>query len=335
MNPTNRRIRQIDTLRGFGIFMVVFGHSKTIQPVDITQIYILSFIHDFFWNYNMYVFFFVAGYCLKPERIESFSQYLHFVKKKFIHLMIPYYIFNLIDMVPRALFSNAVNKKRSIPESINDILFSGGVYWFLMALFFIFITYQLYYLLFGKKNYSIYILTALIVGLAVSDSIAGIDFLVINEATYYMLAFHLGTLLYRIGFKFQYNKIKKSLLPIIFVISFVLCILCTFITRNPEYIRYRAFATIIAIIGLVLSITFCENTFVDKVFSRFGPYSLQMYLFNSMCIFVTRNLLPIVFHIYNPVIIFIANFSVAFFIPYFFAKHFFGKYKITKLMVGM
>lgn len=66
-NDIRNRIDEIDAIRGFGIILVVVGHSITKVPVDLQSNYYLALLARFIYYFHMPLFFFISGYCFKSD----------------------------------------------------------------------------------------------------------------------------------------------------------------------------------------------------------------------------------------------------------------------------
>lgn len=148
-----QRVNFIDLLRGFAIFLIVFyhmiGYSKNLG--DIT-IYLSSF--------HVALFFLISGFTYNIKDI-SFKEYF---KRKFKRIMIPYFIFALLFIIPYYLFQNITSSISDSEFGLGHFLF-GIIYgsgaegllkqntplWFLPCLF---ITEVLAYFIFKLKNIS-------------------------------------------------------------------------------------------------------------------------------------------------------------------------------------
>ena len=76
------RIKWLDTLKGFGIILVVFGH-----------IYKNDFVYNWVYAFHMPLFFFAAGYVYKEKPV------LIDIKRRIQTILIPYFIFGTIGLV--------------------------------------------------------------------------------------------------------------------------------------------------------------------------------------------------------------------------------------------
>lgn len=337
MSGENKRVTEIDALRGFGIFMVVFGHSMTLLPVDTSQIYIIRYLHDIFWDFHMYLFFFIAGFCFNYTGCKrgigfDHGSYLSFIKKKFIHLMIPYYVFNLIDVLPRAIFVESVSKNRTIMQSLKDILFYGGDYWFLLVLFIVFTVYPaIYAFMYGK--YCIFFITAVIVGCSGTGIFASVHLFMIGSVVYYLLPFHIGVLLKIRGFSFEFIKNGWCQLVSIALIVAFMTVRMYGRSISVEWLK-TAISVGVALIGVVASVFLCAFKTFKDLFFRFGAWSLQIYLLSKPVIFVVRNATVLLFSIRIPFAVFLLNFIFGFILTYIVVKYFLYKNKWLRFLMG-
>ncbi|MBQ3449220.1 MAG: acyltransferase family protein, partial [Synergistaceae bacterium] len=57
------RIQEIDSLRGFAIFLVVLGHAIIKFPVNLTDIFYLSILDRIIYSFHMPLMFAISGFC--------------------------------------------------------------------------------------------------------------------------------------------------------------------------------------------------------------------------------------------------------------------------------
>ncbi len=113
----NKRIEWIDALKGFAIFLIVFGH--TIGYSDK-----LSELSRYLSSFYVPLFFLISGYLFKNNKDESIKSY---IKRKAKKILIPYYIFALLSLIPFYLFAQDIQgtlgSNRYIPDNIFKSVF--------------------------------------------------------------------------------------------------------------------------------------------------------------------------------------------------------------------
>jgi len=145
-----KRIDYIDLLRGFAIFLIVFyhmiGYSKNLSNI---LIYLSSF--------HVSLFFLISGFTYNLKDI-SFKDY--FIKK-FKNIMIPFFIFSILFLIPYYLFESMTGMSFNTLDithfikgiiygtGVNDLLKQNTPLWFLPCLF---ITEIPSYFIFKLKN---------------------------------------------------------------------------------------------------------------------------------------------------------------------------------------
>ena len=120
-----KRINWIDYAKGIGIILVILGHS--IFP-ETLKIWICSF--------HMPLFFMLSGFTFN---IEKYNDFKSFVKRKFKTLIIPYFIFSIVNWFwiiarNRNNLSLTFKKFIGILVQIGNTDFGPGL-WFVPCLF--------------------------------------------------------------------------------------------------------------------------------------------------------------------------------------------------------
>jgi fucose 4-O-acetylase-like acetyltransferase len=140
---TKPRIQWIDTCKGIGIIAVVLGHG-----IISTSLYVYFF--------HMPLFFCLSGYLYRPH-----IKYLEFVRRKALHLLVPYLSFIFLLSLPVYVYFAFQIVKTSDYSLANELqsftlklIYGGaflseslGTFWFITCLFF---TQQLYHFLYLK-----------------------------------------------------------------------------------------------------------------------------------------------------------------------------------------
>ena len=79
-NIGKTRIELFDIAKAIAIIMVVYGHC--------------SHSHHFVYLIHVLVFFVISGYFFKDKYVETTKNFFNFVRKKFFHLLLPYFTIN-------------------------------------------------------------------------------------------------------------------------------------------------------------------------------------------------------------------------------------------------
>ena len=131
MEKDKKRIFWLDILRGFAMFLVVYGHTS--KSTEIKQI---------IYGFHMPLFFIISGMANIFQKEISTKE---FIKKKIRTLIIPYFLLNII-ILPLSCYNVSIGAitKFSIPEFLIGMFYSNnlGSYdapsnatWFITTLF--------------------------------------------------------------------------------------------------------------------------------------------------------------------------------------------------------
>lgn len=155
----SKRIDWIDSLKGLGIILVVWGHMN-LPLIPETIIY----------SFHMPLFLFISGYLYKNKEIAVKD----YVLKKFKSLIIPYLIYAAISL-PFGLMLNIIDGKGfDMIQIFIDFLFLNGSVgwnspiWFLIVLFLVEIIY--FAIEKSKLNTPIFIIVAFVGGYLLSET---------------------------------------------------------------------------------------------------------------------------------------------------------------------
>lgn len=314
-----KHIEQIDTLKGIAIFLVILGHSIIKYPINLHDNVVCEYIYKLASSVHMPLFFVISGYCYSLK-----TNYKDYLVKKFKRLMIPYLVFGVFDIIPRYLLSFMVNRPRKIVESLINILFYGGEYWFLYVLFIIFVIYPL---INDAVENRIYLSIMLIpLSMIISKWISSFDLFQINKVAYYLSFFVVGWIIRKkLGkgiFNFDNNN-KKLIIPL------MLLWVC-FVFINKTYL-----VEITCVLGVLSMYMIANCKGVSAMFGRYGKFSLQLYLLNGYFLVLSRTIIVMVLGITNPLIIVTANLYFSFFMSYLLIYRILSNIKIFRIIMGM
>ena len=319
MNTTKRYYDEIDALKGLAIFFVVLGHSIIRFPLNLHDNEYCLVLFNFVSSIHMPLFFLISGFCFSYN-----GDYKKFLIKKVDRLILPYIVFNLIDMIPRFLLSQYVNRSRGILESVKRILFNGGEYWFLYVLFIIFAIYPAIHLWQKASMLRKGIFVAVSFCLIIAD--INISLFRIETVIYYLFYFNLGVVLKTSSIKFF--NFKKSFLSILTPIVLFLIWISLIVLPTTCFLDI-----LIALLGIITCYYFTQFEIFNCIFRRFGEYSLQLYLLNGFLLVISREIICRVTEV--PFIIILFNMLVDFILSYVFIKYICRRIVFVRKIMGM
>ncbi|MBO5163932.1 MAG: acyltransferase [Ruminococcus sp.] len=321
---------EIDILKGIAIAMVILGHAIIRFPINLHEVAWTNALYDWVETTHMPLFFMVSGFCFSYR-----GKYGEYIIKKIKRILIPFLLFNLIDCVPRSILPSLVNRPKPISESILDIVLYGGEYWFLYALFLIFLFFPALSGIMKNKTVQV-VVVALCVVLKFVPVLP--EMFLIKRTCYHLLYFVIGYVLK------QYFSIEGSIKVIeskkaAFGIA-IIGLSCIWVAVIPfyvvEHVQYLGIP--LAFIGITWSYLITVLVLkgrVRKLFAGFGKYSLQLYLLNGFTLVASRTFTIKILHCSIPAVIVAINMAVDLFVSYLIIKYILARFKVTKLACGI
>ena len=307
---------EIDALKGIAIFLVVLGHSIVFYPINMHDNAACDFLFRWLSSVHMPLFFVVSGFCFSYK-----TSYRDYIYKKIKRILVPYIVFNLLDTLPRYLFSNLVNRPRNIEDSIYRMVFQGGEYWFLYTLFIIFLLFPFVYRIFSNKGFGVLVLIGIIV---LNYLIPTINIFNASSVLNYSVYFGTGVYINNCFGNRIFNYAPKLLLIPLSVLWILL------IWLNNDSARFLT-----AFIGIIVMFLFTKFDCFNKIFARFGEYSLQIYLLNGFMLVISRTIAIKYMHLSNYFIIIGINMLIDFFLSYWVIKKMCSKSAFIQTIMGV
>lgn len=322
---------EIDLLKGIAITLVVLGHSVIVYPINLHDIFWCRTIYDFVRTTHMPLFFLVSGFCFSIK--TGYGEYLW---KKTRRIFLPYVLFNLIDMVPRALFSALVHRPRSIRESLTVICYEGGAYWFLYSLYLIFLIFPLLAPLMRTKWGKLAVCLVCL-GLKFVPGLPRI--FLIRRTIYHLLYFVVG---YCLRDTLQIEDVRTFVnrnrwLSVIlsFALPAVILALCPVYTETGDSQLLGIPLAFIGITTALLIAVQLKGGVIREHLLGFGRYSLQIYLLNGFLLTLSRSFIVLVLHIQTPAAIILFNWFVNLVVSYYLIKWIFSRFGLTRAAFGI
>ncbi|MFQ7596893.1 acyltransferase family protein [uncultured Clostridium sp.] len=297
--------RNIDSLRGLMIILVVLGHAIIPQIRENNEYY--TNVWNTIYYFHMPIFFMISGYCCKEIKVSKIdkNKYKSFIIKKFKRLMIPYILmscFNYIILLVvttiqtpiRAMLIESGYKFNGIITSIIEILTFNGHFddhmWFLYTLFIIFILIPIMKKKINNEN-KIIILSIILTLLSYSGILNNTVPLLEKTCRYLFYVI--------IGSKLNFNNISINKLIKCSGVNIVIIIVLLNLKQNNYVI-----ATIEGILKIILSINFIYvlyylvgSLILHKIFNKISKYSFQIYLLHQP--FITSGIALISYKLLN------------------------------------
>lgn len=135
----NQRLDQITLMQVLGCIFVIMGHSYPfVTPFPSALLHFRSFIYCF----HMPLFVFCSGVLLQVSHSSEKYGFLQFLKRRTMRLLLPYFVFSLLGVIPKILLAPMLNDSFSLDfwELIRAFFVPReniwGHFWFLPMIFF-------------------------------------------------------------------------------------------------------------------------------------------------------------------------------------------------------
>lgn len=140
VNNSQREI-WVDNVKVIACVLVVLGHffQSMVKSEIIADTHIFEWFNQTIYYFHVPLFFICSGYLYqKLSRVCNLKSWINNIVKKALSLGVPYFVFSVITWLIKNVLSSQVNNEAS---GFADNIFLNPVppYWFLYALFFIFI----------------------------------------------------------------------------------------------------------------------------------------------------------------------------------------------------
>lgn len=298
-----KRIDYIDEIRGIAILLVIIGHIIQFNGIKTNNP-----VFEFIYSFHMPLFFAISGYITqKVTTITNIKQYIIFIKKKFIALIIPLFTWSLI--INKFFLKEEWNTLNW--SDIQNVLISPGL-WFLQVLFVILCFYGIFNWISSNakiKNPIINFLISIIPIILLSFLIVYFNLMEINLIMF-SCAFYLGVILSR--YNFIEKLFTKTIIYAITIIAFM--ILSTHWTYNGNYIDDILKITISTAAFIALLNLFTRIDLPNRIkhsLQLFGRYSLAIYVIQFYLCKLSSQQIEIYETTINPIILFIITTIIA------------------------
>ena len=290
-----QRLHYIDIARAFAILFIVLGHTLVHSEH-------CALVYKFIYSFNVAMFFVLSGLTFKINIEEKFT---HFLSKKLVRIMIPYFVWAILFIIPYLLFGGDVNDSLgtngsfSLNQIFADILYGNGdksalkqntALWFLPALF----SMEIIFYFVIRLSYKALLRTKIfILAIIVLIGYIANAFLPVQLPWGINTTLTVGAFFY-IGYLFREYKLleKNSLVLRIYFIFPILIIglLACFTNQQISWKNYNYGNLTLALIsGLCVSLFVIYISILiskNKVLEYFGRNTMGILIFHKLAIVI-------------------------------------------------
>ena len=288
---SNKQISWLNLVRVFACMSVVFFHvinGYMKDSYNYTQMkwpVYMGLLHSILRLYHVPTFFCISGFLYQKRIASTLSQwdkgkflikYTIFEFKKFINLMIPYYVFSIMYIFLSSFLESDMHTAYGFEQILILYKIPVAQYWYLLTLFFIFLLIP--WMILIIKN--VYVIFAFSMVLYFSTMWFNIP---INGLQSRMVFFVLGCILARIGVMDRLSKIFKPIISIAIVVFVLVAYSVYYCNFNSGLNAYfiEIIVSIILICAIFILCTYAENKYVTKKIVKIAPYTMHIYIIHT------------------------------------------------------
>ena len=264
----------VDKLKGYACFLVLFGH--VIMGIRLAVVNIPSFFEGvelFIWSFHVALFLFLSGVVYKETgEWRGKKTKVKFILHKLLNLGVPYLVFSVVYILINSLVGQV-----NTSSSARDILFIWKTpvaqYWFLYALFFLFLIWTVFS---GILKNWVTMIIVLLIGYLLP--LFGVELGSFDIVFYSALAFGLGTFV-NFNWLLKLPNFLKCIVIVLHVATGVIFILL----GKIENMFFKELMTVFGIYSSIMFIFLLQKINIVSRFLLFvNKYSLQIYLLHTI-----------------------------------------------------
>lgn len=311
----NKRLLELDFIKGIAIFLVFIGHAATDSFIFRPKFY--EVVVQSIYTFHMGIFFIVSGFLDQfKNKVNSKDRYIEYVKSKFCRLMVPFISISII--IDLLLFIKELINNNLSYKYISNIIKSNFIYpelavrgslWFLYAAFFISILTPLIINLNEK-----YLILILILNIILKSQ--SIYIFSINKILKYFIYYILGVYLAKNYKKIKYLNIytKRYFNKYTLIIFNLILVVYTLIISKENSVN-DVVVNIFNLLITIIVIGFLQylyerlkyNQLISKFFITLGIYSMDIYIFSWFFQLFSMMIVVNLFNVTNYTVFFISN----------------------------
>lgn len=281
---SSQRVAFIDIAKGLLIILVVFGHAwRAVFNNGILQnAQTYHFVDDWIYAFHMPAFFFLSGLFALKAKQQPFG---HFIGKKLRTIVYPYFLWSILQSVTQLIMSGSTTRTISVPDILKIPIAPVMQFWFLYALFFVF----LFFILMRQLTASpaiFFIWGLLLFVMAKSGYIPLL--LAIIYLTNYFIYFGAGIFFANSVMSDKWSKVDGRYLLGILLVVLLLAGVVPWVktTLAPDIFAWLApaWASPGVILTLILAFyTQTVSTQATKTLALLGKHSLEIFVMHTIC----------------------------------------------------
>lgn len=269
----------VNTAKGIGIVLVVLGHVLVglngAGLIYDKKMYLLIF--DIIYSFHMPLFFFLSGLFFLHSYTKRGALLL--IGNKTATIIYPFVIWSAIQIIIEASLANYTNNDESFSHLLTMFLYPKSQFWFLHALFLMFVFNALLFTM--LKQWAVWIATLITVCLFVFQDQLFANMAIVDNVTRNLIYFNTGIV---------WAYIVKSFRPgtttvILSVTFFVVLIYSEFIWIHIPLSKASLLFVLTAAltgIGMIIAMSMHRYNLLERSMKVFGRYSMEIFIMHIL-----------------------------------------------------
>ena len=297
-----KKYNYIDFMKTMAMFLVIVAHCALffsgnefwLVKAEQENI-ILRWISKFVVLSVVPIFTFASGFLLQLSLQKNKGSIVGLIRKKAVRLLIPYFIYGTLWLVPTYTFFDIPSFGRDKGASLIDgykAMALGKFYdvaWFLLMMFWVTLIWILLNGLLKKRNIIYGAMVSVVLYFAVHFFLGQIDYYKISQIDIYIIVFFVGAVLFYIS-DVVYNNVSKWILIVGSLVGIIACVFLAQLSTEI-YIMECILKIVIPILFLTFSMGLCRIKEVGKleetaVYNWLRKNSLYIYLLQAPGVYI-------------------------------------------------
>lgn len=297
-----KKYNYIDFLKTMAMFMVIVAHCALffsgnefwLIKADQESI-LLRWISKFVVLSVIPIFTFAAGFLLQLSLQKNKGSIVSLIRKKAVRLLIPYFIYGTLWLVPTYTFFDIPSFGRDKGASLIDGYKAmalgkfSDVAWYLLMMFWVTLIWILLNGLLKKRNIIYGAMVSVVLYFAAHFFLGQIDYYKISQIDIYIIVFFVGAAFFYIS-DFVYHNVSKWILIVGSLVGIMVCVFLAQLSTEIYMIECML-KIVIPVLFSTFSMGLCRTKVVEKleetaVYNWLRKNSLYIYLLQAPGVYI-------------------------------------------------
>ena len=306
-----KKYNYIDFVKTITMFLVIVAHCTLFFSGNEfwfikaeQESIVLRWISKFVVLSVVPIFTFASGFLLQLSLQKNKGSIVDLIRKKAVHLCIPYFIYGILWLVPTYTFFDIPSFGRDKGASLIDGYKAmalgqfSDVAWFLLMLFWVPLIWILLKELLKKENLIYGAMVSAVLYFVVHFYLGQIDYYKISQIDIYIIVFFVGAAFFYVS-DIVYNTVPEWLLIVGSLVGMIPCVFLAQLSTE-RYILECILKIVIPVLFLTFSMGLCRTNVIVKleetaVYNWLRKNSLYIYLLQAPGVYIVFGIIyPII-----------------------------------------